>query len=35
MPKNEKTTRNFALQLDSKTMETIGKWAADEFCSVK
>ena len=33
MPKNEKTTRNFALRLDSETMEAIEKWAADEFRS--
>ncbi|MDD2299808.1 MAG: Arc family DNA-binding protein [Fermentimonas sp.] len=34
MTKKEKTTRNFALRLDSETMEAIEKWAADEFRSV-
>ena len=34
MPKKEKTIRNFALRLDSETMEAIDKWAADEFRSV-
>ncbi|GEM_PF-212586 len=34
MPKKERTTRNFALRLDSETMEAIEKWAADEFRSV-
>ncbi len=32
--KKEKTTRNFALRLDAKTMDAIEKWAADEFRSV-
>ena len=27
-------TKNFALRLDSKTMEAVEKWAADEFRSV-
>ena len=27
-------TKNFALRLDAKTMETVEKWAADEFRSV-
>lgn len=34
MMKKEKTTRNFALRLDAKTMDAIEKWAADEFRSV-
>ena len=34
MAKKEKTTRNFALRLDSETMEAIEKWATDEFRSV-
>lgn len=34
MAKKEKMTRNFALRLDSETMEAIEKWAADEFRSV-
>ena len=34
MTKKEKTTRNFALRLDTETMEAIEKWAADEFRSV-
>ena len=34
MAKKEKTTKNFALRLDSETMEAIEKWAADEFRSV-
>jgi hypothetical protein len=34
MTKKDKTTRNFALRLDSETMEAIEKWAADEFRSV-
>ena len=33
MAKKEKTTKNFALRLDSETMEAIEKWAADEFRS--
>ena len=33
MAKKEKTTKNFALRLDAKTMEAIEKWAADEFRS--
>ena len=34
MTKKEKITKNFALRLDSDTMEAIEKWAADEFRSV-
>ncbi|MFA6838107.1 MAG: Arc family DNA-binding protein [Dysgonamonadaceae bacterium] len=34
MGKKEKTTKNFALRLDSDMMEAIEKWAADEFRSV-
>jgi hypothetical protein len=34
MAKKEKTTKNFALRLDSDTMDAIEKWAADEFRSV-
>ena len=34
MAKKEKTTKNFALRLDSETMDAIEKWAADEFRSV-
>ena len=34
MAKKEKTTKNFAVRLDSETMEAIEKWAADEFRSV-
>ena len=34
MAKKEKITRNFALRLDSETMEAIEKWATDEFRSV-
>ncbi|MDD4009922.1 MAG: Arc family DNA-binding protein [Fermentimonas sp.] len=34
MTKKDKTTKNFALRLDSETMEAIEKWAADEFRSV-
>lgn len=33
MAKKEKTTKNFALRLDSDMMEAIEKWAADEFRS--
>lgn len=34
MSKKEKTTRNFALRLDTDTMDAVEKWAADEFRSV-
>ena len=34
MEKKVKTTKNFALRLDSEMMEAIEKWAADEFRSV-
>ena len=34
MAKKEKTTRNFALRLDSDTLNAIEKWAAGEFRSV-
>ncbi len=34
MGKKEKTTKNFALRLDSDMMEAIEKWAVDEFRSV-
>ncbi|MFT4071841.1 MAG: Arc family DNA-binding protein [Dysgonamonadaceae bacterium] len=34
MVKKEKTTRNFALRIDSDAMEAIEKWAEDEFRSV-
>lgn len=34
MAKKEKTTKNFALRIDSQTMEALEKWAADEFRSV-
>lgn len=34
MAKKEKTTKNFALRLDSETMDAIEKWSADEFRSV-
>jgi hypothetical protein len=34
MTKKDKTTKNFALRLDTETMEAIEKWAADEFRSV-
>ena len=34
MTKKEKTIRNFALRLDSETMDAIEKWSADEFRSV-
>jgi len=30
----KKTVKNFALRLDSDTMDAIEKWAADEFRSV-
>ena len=33
MAKKEKTTKNFALRLDTETMDAIEKWAADEFRS--
>lgn len=34
MAKKEIRTRNFALRLDSDTLNAIEKWAADEFRSV-
>ncbi|HBG41871.1 MAG TPA: DNA-binding protein [Porphyromonadaceae bacterium] len=34
MAKKEKTTKNFALRVDSETMDAIEKWASDEFRSV-
>ncbi|MDI9522858.1 MAG: Arc family DNA-binding protein [Bacteroidota bacterium] len=34
MGKKERMIRNFALRLDSDTLEAIEKWAADEFRSV-
>ena len=34
MAKKEKITKNFALRLDTETMDAIEKWAADEFRSV-
>ena len=30
----DNATKNFALRLDTKTMEAVEKWAADEFRSV-
>jgi hypothetical protein len=32
--KKENKTKNFALRIDSETMDAIEKWAADEFRSV-
>jgi len=34
MADKEGKTRNFVLRVDAQTMETIEKWAADEFRSV-
>ncbi len=34
MAKKENSIRNFALRLDSDTLNAIEKWAADEFRSV-
>lgn len=34
MSKEKANNKNFVLRLDSKTMEAVEKWAADEFRSV-
>ncbi|MBP9995079.1 MAG: Arc family DNA-binding protein [bacterium] len=34
MAKEKENTKNFVLRLDTKTMEAVEKWAADEFRSV-
>lgn len=31
---DKKTSKNFLLRVDSRTMEAIERWAADEFRSV-
>jgi len=33
MPKNESNIKSFVLRVDSSTMDSIEKWAADEFRS--
>ena len=34
MSKEKENTKNFVLRLDSKTMDAVEKWAADEFRSI-